>query len=126
MNTRLDRAQRGSRDQLVEQLGIDIAAGEHRDGDLALDVYLAREQRRERDRTAGLDNELELAECKRDRLRDLLIADGGTVADQCAVDLEGELTRGLRHQRVADRAGERRVLLAVPARERARVIVEAF
>ena len=45
--------------------------------------------------------------------------------DQRAVDGEGELARRARHQRVADRSGERRVRLALPAAERAGVVVEA-
>ena len=36
-------------------------------------------------------------------------------ADQRAVDGEGELARHARHQRVADGAGQRRILLALPA-----------
>ena len=60
----------------MEQLGVDIAARQHADHDLALDVELAGEQRRETDCAAGLDHELELAERERDRAADLGVAGG--------------------------------------------------
>src|SRR5262245_21070773 len=106
-----------SRDQSIEQLGIDVAAGEHGDRDLALDVDLARKQRGERDRAARLHHQLELAESEGHGGGDLLVADRGALPDQGAVDLEGELTRRLRHQRIADRSGQRRITLAMPAPE---------
>ena len=48
------------------------------------------------------------------------------LADQLAVDLEGDLARRVRHQRVAARAGEARIVLVLAAPERARGVVEAF
>src|SRR6266404_1792774 len=49
-----------SRDQPMKQLGVDVAAGQHRHHDLAFDVELAGEQRREPDGAAGLDHQLQL------------------------------------------------------------------
>ena len=68
----------------MKQLGVDVAAGQHRDHDLALDVELAREQRRKPDGAAGLDHELQLAERKRDRAADLVVARDDALADEPA------------------------------------------
>src|ERR1044072_2166870 len=78
------------RHQPGEQLRIDVAAGQHRHHDLAFDVELAAEQRREPDGAAGLDHELELAEGEGDRLPDLLVARGDALAHEPAIDLEGD------------------------------------
>ncbi len=67
---------RSGGDQLVEQLGVDIAARQHADHDLAIDVELAGEQRRKTYCATGLYNELELAERERDRAADLGVAGG--------------------------------------------------
>src|SRR6476469_5060447 len=48
-------------DQLCEQVGVDIAAGEHDDDVLALGVDAACEQHGEADGAAGLDHQLQLA-----------------------------------------------------------------
>ena len=103
------------RDQPVEQLGVDIAAGQHRDHDLALDVELAGEQRRKPDGAAGLDHQLELAERERDRAADLVVAGEHALPDQPAVDLPGDDAGRLGHQRIADRAAHARVALALAA-----------
>src|SRR4029078_9349270 len=68
--------------QLVEKLGIAIAAGQHRHDDLALDVELSSQQCRQPNGPARLDHELQFAEGKRHRLTDLLVAGGDPLAHQ--------------------------------------------
>src|SRR6185295_551866 len=82
-------------------------------------VEPSRQQRREADRAAGLDHQLQLAERERDRASGLLVGRRDPFADQLAVDLEGDLARRVRHQSVADRAGEARIVLVLAAPERA-------
>jgi hypothetical protein len=60
------------RHQPVKQLRIYVAAGQHRDHDLALHVEPAGEQRREADGAARLDHQLQLAEREGDRAADFL------------------------------------------------------
>src|SRR5262249_46849468 len=80
----------------------------------------------ERGRAARFDHQLELTKGEGDRGGDLLVAHGGAGADQRAVDGEGHFAGRLRHQCVADRAGERSVLFPPPALERTGMIVEAL
>src|SRR5688572_31713624 len=110
----------------MEQLGVDIAARQHADHDLALDVELAGEQRRKAYCSPGFYNELELAEREGDRAADLRVARGNPLAHQLAVDLEGDGAGRVGHQRVADRTAHARIDLALAAPERARGIVEAL
>src|SRR5262249_42497704 len=84
--------------QTIEQVRVDIAAGEDCDRDLALHVDLAREECRERGRAARLHHQLELTEGKGDRRGDLLVAHGDAGADQRALDGERHFTGRLRHQ----------------------------
>src|SRR5206468_12906298 len=95
----------GSRHQAMEYVAIDIAAGEHRDRDLALDIDLARHQHGERDRAARLDHELQSTERKSDRARDLVLARAHALAHERAIDRKGELAGRARHQGIADSAG---------------------
>src|ERR1700716_3490885 len=113
------------RHQAGKQLRIDIAAREHRHSELLAHIYSAGEQRRERDRAARLDHELQFTKREGDGAADLLVARRDAGADQFAVDLEGDPPGRLRHQGIADRAADRGVALAPPARERARMIVES-
>src|SRR3982074_1775801 len=113
------------RHQAGKQLRIDIAAREHRDSELLAHIYAAGEQRRERDRAARLGHELQFTKREGDGAADLLVARRDAGADQFAVDLEGDPPGRLRHQGIADRAADRGVALAPPARERARMIVES-
>src|SRR5215470_4948884 len=106
-----------SRHQAREQLRIDIAAGEHGDRNLVLHVDLAGQQRREPDRAARLDHQLELAESEGDRARDVLVACGNAIADESAIDLKRQLARRLRHQCITDGAGDRRIAFALAALE---------
>src|SRR5262249_46381357 len=114
-----------SRHQAREELRVAIAAGKPRDRALAAHVDLPGEQGRQPYRPARLDHELELAKRERHRAADLGVARRDAGADERAVDLEGDAAGRLRHQGVADRAADRVVLLALAARERARVVVEA-
>src|SRR6516162_8726054 len=107
--------------QATEQLRIDIAAGQDCRGDLALYVDLSRQQRGQSHRPSWLDHELELAECKGNCRADFLVAHRRPFSDKGAIDGEGQLTGRLRHQRIADRAGERGIRLAVAAAEGASV-----
>ena len=66
------------------------------------------------------------ANAKGDRGGDLFVARHHAGADQRLVDREGELAGRARHQRIADGAGERGVLFALAAAERAGVVVEAL
>src|SRR3977135_3243999 len=113
------------RHQAGKQLRIDIPAREHRHSELLAHIYSAGEQRRERDRAARLDHELQFTKREGDGAADLLVARRDAGADQFAVDLEGDTAGRLRHQGIADRAADRSVALAPPARERARMIVES-
>ena len=82
----------------LHQQRVDVAAGQHRHHDLALDVELASEQRRKPDSAAGLDHELQLAERKRHRAADLGVAGADARADELPVDLPGDdARRALRH-----------------------------
>ncbi len=71
--------------QSVKQLGIDVAARQDGDDDLALYVDAAREQRRKPDGAARLDHQLQLAEREGDRAADFLVAGRDAFADQRAV-----------------------------------------
>src|SRR3954452_4971621 len=110
--------------QAGKQLRIDIAAREHRNRDSVAHIYSAGEQRRERDRAARLDQQLQFAKREGDGAADLLVARRDAGADQLAVDREGDTAGRLRHQGIADRAAHREVALAPSAREGARMIVE--
>src|SRR5947208_1468778 len=64
----------GSCDQTMEQVAVDITAGEHRNRDFPRDVDPAGKQGRKRHRATRLDHELQLPKRKRDRARDFLVA----------------------------------------------------
>ena len=76
------RMERFLGDQLCEQIGVDIAAGENDDDVLALGVEAAVEQRGETNGAAGLDHELQLAIGKGDRRGDFLVGSRDAAGEQ--------------------------------------------
>ena len=88
-------------------------------------VERAREQRRERDRAAGLDDQLEMAEGEGHRTPRVVVGGREAARDEAPVEREGQLARRRRQQRIADRAALRRVALALARGERAERVVEA-
>src|SRR5450432_3235188 len=73
----------------------DVAAGQHDADPLAATVDGAAQQRGERARPAGFEDELEALEAETHRLEDLLVGDGHRRVDAGADHRPGELARRL-------------------------------
>ena len=71
----------------------------------------------ERDRSPGLYHEFQFGEGKGNGRSDLVVAHRDTGANQRSIYREGKLAGHARHQRVANRAGQARILLATAAME---------
>ena len=80
----------GSQGSLKDRFGIDVAAGEHHDRGLALDVDAAGENGGKGDGAAGLDHQLQFAEGEGNRRQRLVVGhrDGARVVGP--VDGEAE------------------------------------